>query len=330
MLMEEFEKKVEKALRDYHGQTCDVRISKIRKNNGIQLTGVSVFKGDSNITPTVYLDEYLKSYENGRSFGTIMSDIINLLEQEQPGRDFNVNDFLIWERAKEHIAYKLVNTGKNEELLREVPSYPFMDMSVVFYYLLGTPAGCNASILIYNKHIEQWGIGAEELYEAAKANTEKLLPATVQNISELLKDVFMEDLKRHCRENDTDCTDMDAAGMADEIMSVMERTHDEVPMYVMTNSTKYFGAASLLYKGALSDFAERMEASFYILPSSVHEIILLIDRGYASTEELSDMVKQVNDTQLSPEEILSDSVYYYDRYTKELSILRSMDMAAYA
>ena len=109
--------------------------------------------------------------------------------------------------------------------------------------------------------------------------------------------------------------------MADEMLEQMLDCREQVPMYVLTNDVKYYGAACILYDGVLKEFAESAGRDLYILPSSVHEVILLPDMGYEDVDMLKKMVCEVNDTQLSPDEVLSDTIYHYDRDTEDISMV---------
>lgn len=83
-------------------------------------------------------------------------------------------------------------------------------------------------------------------------------------------------------------------------------------MYILTNEEKYFGAAALLYPHVLSHISRLLHCNFYVLPSSIHECILVPDSGQFSKKELETMVREVNETQVEDEEVLSQNVYYYD------------------
>ena len=332
MNMKEFETKVEKALKDYEGGQSDVRISQVRKNNGILLTGVSLFREQSNITPTVYLDDYLKRYDEGESFGSVMNEIIRLLEESGEEKHFDVSSFLEWKRARNRIAYRLVNAEKNSELLKELPHILYLDMAIVFYYLLGEGDFGNASILIYNRHMEQWGVTREQLYAEAQENSRKLLPENLQSMKELMRDILLEDIRRKMKEipgtekESGECLDLLAQEMLESVMEGRE----DIPMYVLTSKAKYYGAACMLYPGVLHSFAAGLGKSLYILPSSIHEVILLGDTGMETAEQLREMVRQVNETQVAADEVLSDSVYYYDLRKEELLRIREEEAAVSA
>ena len=327
MEMIEFQEKIKKALQEYGGSEMTVRISKVRKNNGHILTGVSMYKPGSNITPTLYIDDYLKRYEEGITFGEIMKDIIYMLENYAIDREMDISFFTEWDRAKRRIVYRLINAEKNEELLKEVPYIPFMDLAIVFYYLMGDKSMGNASIMIHKKHLAVWEVEEKSLYDVAVKNTHKMLPYAIQNISQLMRDVLFENIGKQMGEKG--CTDKECVEeITDRMMEQLSPIHQQVNMYVLSNNSRYYGAACILYKDLLRKFAESYDADIYILPSSVHEMILLPDRGGEDPVKLAEMVRDVNDTQLSPEEVLSDSVYYYDRKSGEIRMLQSEQKAA--
>lgn len=327
MEMIEFQEKIKKALQEYGGSDMTVRISKVRKNNGHILTGVSMYKPGSNITPTLYIDDYLKRYEEGVTFGEIMKDVIYMLENYAIDREMDISFFTEWDRAKRRIVYRLINAEKNEELLKEVPYIPFMDLAIVFYYLMGDKSMGNASIMIHKKHLAVWEVEEKSLYDVAVKNTHKMLPYAIQNISQLMRDVLFENIGKQMGEKG--CTDKECVEeITDRMMEQLSPIHQQVNMYVLSNNSRYYGAACILYKDLLKKFAESHDADIYILPSSVHEMILLPDRGGEDPVKLAEMVRDVNDTQLSPEEVLSDSVYYYDRKSGEIRMLQSKQKAA--
>ena len=96
---------------------------------------------------------------------------------------------------------------------------------------------------------------------------------------------------------------------------------DTVPMKVLTNDKRIQGAACVLYPGILEKISEESRKNLFVLPSSVHEVILLEDTGEENPEDLKRMIYEVNRTNVAAEEVLSDSLYYYDRKQKNLRII---------
>ena len=84
-----------------------------------------------------------------------------------------------------------------------------------------------------------------------------------------------------------------------------------------------YGASVMLFKDPLRDFANYMGHDLYILPSSIHEVILLLDDEYVqSSEELREMVRETNRMVVDQEEVLSDHIYNYDREKDEIRIAK--------
>ena len=89
-------------------------------------------------------------------------------------------------------------------------------------------------------------------------------------------------------------------------------------MYVLSNKSRVEGAACMLYPNLIQDFAEAIQSSFYIIPSSIHELLLLPTKHFEESQEVTSMIQEINDTQVSVEEILSYSLYLYDREEQKI------------
>ena len=98
----------------------------------------------------------------------------------------------------------------------------------------------------------------------------------------------------------------------------MMETQDERSMYVITNESKLFGAASMLYEEPLHELAEKIGSDLYILPSSIHEVIA-VSADFGSPDEWAEMVYEINMDQVDINDRLSNQVYCYD---KDLRTLR--------
>ena len=277
--------------RKFNGK-AELTIKDVTKNNGRELTGVCALYGDNAILPTVYLEEYAMRYATGESLNILADEIYRYLMHRVP--EFELDSFVDWDKAKLRICMRLVNREKNEELLNDIPHVAFLDLELIFYYLLPEEAKLgSASILIHNNHCEAWGITTEELFSYARDNTKHLNGLRIISMAEMLTEIggpeFIQD--------------------------------KALPMWIMTSENKYFGAVGLYYADIIREFAKDRGKSLYVLPSSVHEIILLEDNGDDDSEKLREMVKEVNSTQVATEEVLSDSIYRFDLDSNRLSML---------
>ena len=284
------------------GDQYTVRINDVRKNNGVVLSGLTMMENDSNISPTIYLNHYYEDYEDGRTTLTnVVNDVMDHYNRNKVNRSVDMRQFLNYESVKKGIVYKLVNTAKNKELLEDVPHVEFLDLSVVFQYLIQNEHFGTASILIHNAHLKLWDVSVEDLYQVADANTQRLQGYELRSMIDAIRDLL----------------EMDAIGEAADI-EYMEEHADNLPMYVLSNKNRVGGASCILYDGLLADFATAIGGSFYVIPSSIHEVLLLPADNKDEQEEIKAMIKEINDTQVRTEEILSDSLYFFDKEEGQL------------
>lgn len=273
----------------------ELRMIPLEKNNGVILEGLAVRKEGEKAVPAIYLDSYYQEYLSGYPLRQIHETILACCEDNDFSEHFDADFFSDYRRVRPTVVFKLINYEKNKKLLERIPHVPFLNLAVVFYCLLpDTPVG-NATVLIHNSHMEYWKITCGELYRDAKQNTPRLLPAEVKSMSQVLLEL--------------------SQGMDDQ-------EEDEVPMYVMTNSRKAFGAACVLYDGMLKHCAKWLDSAFYLLPSSVHEVILIPEKAVPEEAELASMVQDMNRTQVLRTEVLSDQIYFYSPESGQLSMIK--------
>ena len=286
------------------GEAYHVSSTKVKKNNGVELTGVIIKEKDSNLSPTIYMNDFIGFYQEGMALNQIADRICEVFRSNDIGNQVDMSEFINYETAKRKIAFKLIDFEKNRELLTDVPYKIFMNLAMVFYYVVTeSPFFGSASVLIRNSHIRAWKITTEYLYQNAMISTPLLLPAKLMNIEEMVDKLAGE-------------VDGREKSPAQEELSVRP---GQIPMYVLTNKKNVHGAACLFYPGLLPKLAEKLKSNLTILPSSVHEVILLTDRDRTPKEELYQMVCEINRTQVDEMEVLSDAVYFYDKVRDHLS-----------
>lgn len=294
MNYEEFVGSVTGFLRETLPCGTELSLIPLEKNNGVILEGLSVRKEGELAAPAVYLDSYYQEYLAGSSMEEIQETILECCENNGFSEHFDTDFFMDYRRVRPAVVYKLINYEKNRKLLERIPHVPFLNLAVVFYCLLpDTPVG-NATVLIHNSHMKYWDITCAELYRDAKQNTPRLLPAEIKPMA----DVLLE--------------------LSDGIEDTEE---DKIPMYVLTNARKSLGASCILYENMLKYCGEWIGASYYLLPSSIHEMILIPREAVPDRKELTDMVQDINRTQVLYTEVLSDQIYFYSIETGRLSLV---------
>lgn len=288
------------------GEAYSVRLNDVMKNNGVVLCGLTVMQDDSNISPTIYLNNYYEAYENGQAtLGMVINDVMDVYNKNKVNRKLDMRYFLNYESVKSRIAFKLINTQKNKELLKDIPHMEFLDLSIVFQFLISDENIGAASILIHNAHAKLWGVDERELYKRAMQNTPKLLQYELKNMRDVIGDILHSEINQYHE---------------DDYNEYMEELGRCIPMYVLSNKNRTDGAACMLYPDLIGDFSKAMGSDLYIIPSSIHELLLLPAGDDDESGYIRDIIREVNETQLLEEEILSDSLYIYDSISKEIKI----------
>lgn len=298
MNYKEFKELLLANLRDYFPKEFSISIHPVQKNNGVLLDGLLIRQSCDKIVPTIYLQPFFEMLQNGeRDIDEITDEIIRQFELHAHPKDFDPSELLDFEKARERIVFRLIHYERNRALLSDVPYLSYLDLAIIFCVLIkvGDQTG---SVILHNAHAAQWGQTAEELFALAVVNTPRLLKADLSGLREVIK-------------NETE-----PAGFAADMPQ-----KDPENIYVLTNRSHVNGACTLLYPGILRKFSEETGGDFYVLPSSIHETLLVpADPQGLSQEHLDRLVREVNRTQVADGEVLSDHAYYYSCKTRQLAM----------
>ena len=262
------------------------------KNNGTMRKGLTLTEHGINIAPTIFLEEYYQRFQKGLSEEQAAGEILKLYAQVRYGHSIKTEGLGEYDEIRDKIVYRLVNREANADLLRDIPYREYLDLAVIFYVMVEFNDYGTAAMLIRKEHLEIWEVSEEEVFRRAHHNTHRILPEELRTMQAVLLDIT---------EDGED-----------------EEERPEEILYVLSNRLRSHGAAAILYEGSLEKIADRLSCSYYVLPSSIHEVIITPDRHLFSYRELSEMVKEINETQVEPEEVLADHAYYYDRSRKKL------------
>lgn len=265
----------------------DIRSEIILKNNGISPKALIISEPGSNVFPTIYLDEFYNRVENGESTKDVASDIYDVYERHKIEGMLDVSCLSDFEKIKHRIVYRLVNRDRNAELLKKVPWEPYLDLALVYCINFECPKEVYAGSVVHLEHLNSWDISTDTLRSHALENTHILMKPDLRALPDFLNEI------------------------AGEV--IMDEGDRKSYMHVLTNEIRAHGAVCLTYPGIIKEFAGEMESDVFILPSSIHEVMLLADDGNTTMEELNKLVNEVNETQVDPVEILSDHAYVYRR-----------------
>lgn len=315
MTFDEFKQEVVDKIKDFlpvEYQNAEVEIKDVIKNNDTHLSGLTIHKEDTGISPTLYLEDFYNAVENGEHSmnGVLsrMSDMYVEADNNDIAKDAKslVENITDYEATKDKIVPRVVNRESNEERLKGMPHTDVgNDLAVTYHVDLGNDKSGQMSVAISNEMMEKYGVSVGELHDQACANMEHLSPTQIKGMSDTLAEIMIPNFAEMSQEE------------REQTKYEMGINVDHEAMYVITNSTKVFGAAALLDSDSMDKIQEQI-GEFYILPSSVHECILVPKTEEIDLATLENMVQEVNSTQVAPNEVLSDHVYAYDSETKEI------------
>lgn len=290
------------------GDGYNISLHESIKNNGISLYSIIIKENGSMVSPSIYLEEYYERYLTDIcDIKIIVNEIIEFFRNHKDDIEFDVKCFKNFENIRENVRYKLINTEKNSTFLEKVPHIEFLDLSIIFYCIFKETSAYTQSFTIQNSHLALWNIDKEKLFNIAKENTVRDCGFQIKNMNQIIGEMLY---KNFCSENITE----------DNFEEFLEKDESKTPMYVLTNNQKMFGAVCILYKNILQKFSEVLDNDFYIIPSSVHEVILIPYQSYEDVEIYNEMVQEVNRTSVMEEDRLSDHIYLYKRELNQIVI----------
>lgn len=278
------------------GDGYEVRKKEWMKNNGGIMHGVVILDGKEKVSPFIYTDTYYELYGSPEDITSIADEIVRVYGLEQQKcKGFPIQADLDSRKALERVLFKVINTQRNKALLACVPHYemPELGLCMVFYLPVGN-RDVHGTVLVHNSLMEMWHTAAEELMEYALQNTPSISGYSMLKMTDFLEG-YTEEGAFGCLPG----------------------------LYVLTNKEKLYGAGCMFYTGLLEKAAEEMGSGFYVLPSSVHEVILVADSKpkEETTRKLRGMVMEINRSGIiNMEDFLSDDVYYYDLNKRRLSV----------
>lgn len=308
VFMDEVMEKVKTVIEDH------VTISKtiVLKNNSVRYHGLIINKEDNNVSPTIYVDSLYKGYLEGMTIDEVVYEIIEIFychNNKVSDVLIDLDSWMVFENVKEKVFIKVVNYERNKELLEDHPYMRYLDLAVTFHIYVEGILESQGSVKINNDLMERWGITVEELFEWARANNKKLFPVIVKPMDEMLMDLMDKGYFENNYESEA---------TNEEICDIMNNDGMMPEMYVMTNSCRVNGAVAIVYEEVIEEFASKHNGNIVFLPSSVHEVICITNVDSQDYLHLARMVKEVNITQIMPEEVLSDNIYIYNEDTKLL------------
>lgn len=304
---EKFQQKIKDGILAYlpkEYRNATVNIVHVPRNNDQEQVAIAIKKEGQAVPAKIYLEEYYTRFPDWVSDETILRTIAGDYMSEESEMKWKaemteaVKDF---DSVKGNIRVEVVNKDMNRENLRGCPHKEVggTDLAAVFRVMLYKDGEERASVLVTDKTMKDWDMDVDSLYETALKNTAAQMPVQINSMMSMFFDSV-------------------------EPLELKEVFHNE-GLYILSNPQKDHGAVTMLYPGLLQSIAEATRSSFYILPSSIHEVLLIKEDNSMDARELQSMVMDINQSEVAPHEVLSNQVYFYDGKEQKISLALSTE-----
>lgn len=268
-----------------------------RKKDGLMLKPPG---NGMNAAAIIYINDLYEEYKRTEDLENTLKMAASYLSDAElmKGEVIPEMDF---DHAKEDIVFMLINWEQNEEMLAGVPHRDFEDLSIIYRLQVDANHDGMRSIMVTTPLAENWGVNEEKLFQLASENTKRLMTPVIRPLGDLLSEIMIEN------------------GVPDEIVEMIKEPDPAFPMWIVSNKQNVNGAVSILFEDTLETLAKVFGTDLYVLPSSIHEM-LVVSAEKTDVQELASMVYEINMSQVGLEERLSNQVYHYDRDLKKLSL----------
>ena len=215
---------------------------------------------------------------------------------------------LDFENVKENISLRLMNTENSQEKLQNRPNETIEDMSASLVIVVGETKEGLATAPITNEIMAELGTDKETLMEVARSNIAERDYSFKSMRDVLIGTMFPDGVPEN-----------------DPMIDMMLPPEDGPQMYVLSNEHNLHGAAEIMNQKAMDEIADKLGGDFVVLPSSVHEVIVLPYDDSMDSATLDNMIQEINGGVVSPEDKLSDHAFMYDSEAHELVRMDKME-----
>lgn len=197
-------------------------------------------------------------------------------ENKQIFEDLSTSNY---NKIKDHLIINTVNVENNLDELKNIPYKVVGDIAITYEILLQSNENRCLAAKVTNEMLLEYGVDLDTLHNDALKSSQRLFPPLVKTIEEML-------------------------GLEPDLC--------EVKVYVITNEYRTNGAGSIFYPELLSKLSAKVGNDLYIVPSSIDECLAVYDMKEKTPEDLEQMIRNINLTDLVGNRKLSDSLYHYD------------------
>lgn len=301
MTKQEFMRHIAENIREYLPQSfeeAEISLQEVRKQNGTMQTGIIIRKGEENISPCIYLDEPYEEWKQGMAVEELLEKIADIRIQAENSELMPdlLEELQDYEKIKRNLRRRLCDLKESQEYLKEVEHNEHGDFGVEYRIMLENSEGEELSVAVTPQMLEMWGVSVSQLYEDVIDN-EWDIGAILADLEEMADCILTGEEPQNLFTGD--------GAEADSFPT----------MYCLKNTEKMYGASLILQDEVLEKVGEVLRDNYYILPSSVYEVMIVPESAMITVDELQHTVEEINRAVVAPEDRLSNHVQYYDRQT---------------
>ena len=277
-------------VQDMLGPGYTLRIDHLIRNNDTSRDALTILKAGENVSPAIHLDWYYQKYQEGMSLDEICRELVECYRRSGP-HTLDVEFLQDWGTVRDQVVCRLVGRERNRKRLDDIFYTPYLDMAVIYYYMFPSQDSFTAGMALKRKLVKGWGVDPEEIDRTASSNTWRRMPPCFMSMDRMMKRL----LHREQPEED--------------------EAEEKELLYVLTNDSQMGGAYWIREAKVLEDIAKQVGDGFLVLPSSIHECMIVPADVAQETEVVRNMVREINRLYVSAEDVLTDSVYRYEKST---------------
>lgn len=291
----EFTRKLADSVQGRLGESREADLRAVITDNQVSRTGIAITAAGSEetkIVPRIFLESYYEQYKAGRTVRELTDSFLHDYEACSVNIGIISGNFREFSRVQDSIRLRIINAEKNSDLLKEMPHRRFLDLAVTCYYSPDAAGFENGRINVSTEDLEDWEISEEELFEIAEQNMRNYEPPVVRPLAEIVEEM--------------------GAGPAEP--DLKERNVPSAfpaPLYVITGKSAYHGAVYMADPSVTAGLACKLGCDYYLLPSSVHEVIALPALSTANARDLNELVAGINMAVVPETQVLADHCYFY-------------------
>lgn len=314
---DEFKSYVEENILRYmpeNYRNAQVQLDRVLKNNGVVLDSLKIMDG-TPVTPVLYLNHAYEIYRNGDiSLEDNVKKLANDYQSAKQSEEVvsyskKLSNYTYFDEIRDRIEMRVCNLENNTERLAGVPHKVVADLAITYHIVFQSNDRGVTSMIVNNQLFHLYGITLDQLHETAENNLASQ-DVKFDSLTNILREKLYIDAYEFCGNEQK----------AREIVQKELEAMEENSMYIVTNQTGINGASCIMSDKVKEMISEKIGGDYYIIPSSIHECLILPKRDELLPEELQAMIQEVNRTQVLPEEKLSDNLYEYDSKEKKFQI----------